>query len=338
MTAVQRPAGAQRARLPVATFALAVKEELCGLPLPGPAGAARRHGRPTAAGAELHGLIRAAGSLLVAGAGGAAPSVACEIRCERAVVARRTHRLFRAAAGLRPILAVRRAPGRAGGRFVCRVPQARPALQALGVLDRGGRRRPGLPAPLLSPRLAPALLRGLFLGAGSVDDPARDHHLEFQLDEGATEVVAGILTALGALGLQGHLRRRRGRLVVYLKGGEAIAALLAAMGAGGALMQYEEQRIRGEVRGRVNRLVNADTANLSKAATAGLRQQQDLLPLRASGLLDRLAPDLQAVARARLGHPEASLRELGEMCDPPLSKSAVQRRVAALRRLARAAR
>ena len=320
-------------RLPVATFALAVKEELCTLSVP-PAGL-RRHSPATA---ELHGLMRAAGSLLLTAGESGPPAVACEVRCERAVVARRAHRLFREAVGRRPLLAVRRSGGKAGGRFACRLPHAGPALRALGLLDASGRPRSRIPAPLLRPALAPALLRGFFLGAGSVDDPASDHHLELDVDGNAPGVAADLGRALLALGLASRSARRRGHVVVYLKDAESIAALLAAMGAGTALMRYEEQRIRRDVRGRVNRLVNAEAANIGKAAIAGLEQREDMLVLAARGVLEHLPADLQGVARARLGHPEASLRELGEMCDPPLGKSAVQRRVAALRRLARRGR
>jgi DNA-binding protein WhiA len=253
-------------------------------------------------------------------------------------VARRAYRLFRAAAGVRPVLAVRRGPGPAGGRFVCRLAPAAPALGALGLLDREGRPLPRIPSGLLRPGRAPALLRGFFLGAGSVDDPARDHHLEFVVAEDAPAVADDLRAALAGLGCPARRSGRRGRIVVYLKDGAAIASLLGAMGAAQAMLRYEEQRVRRDVRGRVNRLVNAETANIGKAAIAGLRQREDVQALAASGALERLPADLQAVARARLGHPEASLREIGELCDPPLGKSAVQRRMAALRRMVRAGR
>jgi DNA-binding protein WhiA len=310
------------------TFSLAVKEELAARPV-----AARRvpPSRPaSAAAAELHGLLRAAGQVVPPGPDGLR---GCELRADRAVVARRAYRLFAAVLGVRPALTVRRAG--AGGRFACRVPDAGAALRGLGLLDRAGRLRPRPPAALLRPPLAAAFLRGFFLGAGSVDDPARDHHLEFVVPAGSPAVAAGLARALRACGLPARRSRRRGRSVVYLKDGGAIAALLAQMGAGAALMRYEEQRIRRDVRGRVNRQVNAETANIGKAALAGLRQREDVLALRAAGLLPGLPSDLQAVARARLDHPEASLREIGALCDPPLGKSAVQRRMAALRRLAR---
>lgn len=310
-----------RARLPTSTFALAVKEELCTLPV-----------RGESARAELHGLVRAAGSLLLrppaGGAGGPRPGL--EIRCARAVVARRAHRLIREVAGVRPLLLVRRDPGAAGGRFVCRVGDAAAMLRQLGLTDRAGRPRPRVPAGLRSARLAPALLRGFFLGAGSVDDPVRDHHLELDADGDAPALAEDLLGALAALGLRGRAAPRRARLVVYLKDGEAIGELLGAMGAGRALLSYEEQRIRRQVRGEVNRLVNAETANLHKSAETGVQQALALAALRAAGRLEGLPAGLRDLALARIDHPEASLRELGQLLRPPLTKSGVQHRLRAL--------
>lgn len=332
-----------RARLPASTFALAVKEELCALPISGGAGRA-----------ELHGLIRAAGSLLLRPGGGEArgagpaegrgpsaraggPLTSAEVRCVRAVVARRVYRLFRDVAGARPVLLVRRSAGAADGRFVCRVGDAAAVLESVGVLDRFGRPRPRIPAALRSARLAPALLRGFFLGAGSVDDPVRDHHMELDVDGGAPDVAADLMEALAACGVRGRSTPRRGRIVVYLKDGGAIAALIAAMGAGTALMAYEEQRIRRQVRSDVNRLVNAETANLSKSAATGVEQARAVAALQAAGRLDSLPDGLRALALARLHHPEVSLRELGQLLHPPLSKSGVQHRLRTLAGLLRRA-
>lgn len=380
-----------RARLPASTFALAVKEELCGLP-------------PSRA--ELHGLIRAAGSLLLRPGGAvtvpgggpsnpldahpdpgpspsgrlsavgplrpgapdprppisrlgaptvalaavrpgspprlptppgprpAAPAVACEVRCARAVVARRAYSLFREVTGVRPLLLVRRSAGTADGRFLCRLTGAVDALTDLGLLDRAGRRRAGIPAVLRRPAQAPSLLRGFFLGAGSVDDPARDHHLEMDVDRGSPEVAGDLLAALAAVGVRGRSSLRRGRIVVYLKDAAAITTLLGVMGAGAALLAYEEQCIRRQVRGDVNRLVNAETANLGKAAAAGVEQARAARALRDAGMLETLPAGLRAVALARLHHPEASLRELGALLHPPLGKSGVQHRLALLQKLA----
>ena len=280
--------------------------------------------------AELHGLVRAAGSLLLTPGG-----LVCEVRGERAVVPRRVYRLCRALDAPRPLLAVRRSPGKAGGRFVCRWAHAGDLLIRLHLLGPDGRPRALPPRRLAGGRLASAFLRGFFLGAGSVDDPARDHHLELDVDGAAPGVAEAVLAALASLGIAARDFPRRGRRIVYLKDGAAISECLAALGAAGAVLRYEEQRIRHEVRAQVNRLVNAETANLGKSGVAGLAQIADIHRLEAAGRLAGLPAPVRDVAAARLAYPEASLRELGGLLRPPVGKSAVQYRIGVIRKLAR---
>lgn len=258
----------------------------------------------------------------------------CEVRGERAVIPRRVFALCRVLGLPRPLLAVRRSSGRAGGRFICRWPVAGPVLAQLALVDAALRPRPAPPRRWTGARLAPDFLRGFFLGAGSVDDPARDHHLELEVPVEARALELAVIEALGRLGLHPGVVERRARRVIYLKRADAIVEFLAAVGATGTVLRYEEQRIRHEVRAQVNRLVNAETANLGKAAAAAMEQVAHIRRLEATGRLQRLPRSIQVVAQARLDHPEASLRELGGLVDPPVGKSAVQYRLAVIRRLA----
>lgn len=258
----------------------------------------------------------------------------CEVRGERAVVPRRVYRLCQVLGVPRPQLVVRRSKGRAGGRFICRWQHAQALLRRLGLVDAALRPRDAPPRRFSGARLAPAFLRGFFLGAGSVDDPARDHHLELELAGDAPRLEAALVQALAQLGLEPGAFPRRARRVVYLKRADAIVEFLGALGAGTTVLRYEEQRIRREVRAQVNRLVNAETANLGKAGVAGMVQVAQIRRLQTTGRLDALPAAVQAVAHARLAHPEASLRELGGLLDPPVGKSAVQYRLGVIRRWA----
>jgi cell division protein WhiA len=89
-----------------------------------------------------------------------------------------------------------------------------------------------------------------------------------------------------------------------------------------------------EMKNLVNRQVNAETANLTKTVEAAARQVAALERLRASGGLARLSPSLQELATLRLNHPDASLKELGEMCNPPVGKSGINHRMRQLTRVA----
>jgi DNA-binding protein WhiA len=106
------------------------------------------------------------------------------------------------------------------------------------------------------------------------------------------------------------------------------------VGAHRALLRTEDVRIVKSVRNDVNRLVNAETANLVKSADAAAAQVEKITLLADTRGLDSLPPALRELAELRLENPDVSLRELGELADPPLSKSAVYHRVRRLEEIA----
>jgi DNA-binding protein WhiA len=176
-----------------------------------------------------------------------------------------------------------------------------------------------------------AYLRGALLGGGTLSGP-RSPHLEIRSAglEGA-EFVAEVAARAGA-----ELRvLDKGRhAVAYAKGAAPISDALAAAGASAAVLVLEEHVVMGETRSRANRLANADHANLvrtSRAAQVQIRAIQELE-------LDELPEELGEIARLRLRHPSLSLRELALRCSPPATKSAAQRRLASLVRLAELSR
>lgn len=168
-----------------------------------------------------------------------------------------------------------------------------------------------------------AYLRGALLGAGSLSGP-RDPQLEMRASglDGArfiAEVAAGE-------GVELAVTERRSHAVAYAKGHEPIADLLALAGAGDTALRLEEHAVLAAIRADANRLVNADEANLVRAARAAHRQLEAIRALD----LDALPPHLAEIAELRLRHPSASLRELAAKARPPLSKAAVHRRLQAV--------
>jgi hypothetical protein len=127
---------------------------------------------------------------------------------------------------------------------------------------------------------------------------------------------------------------RKKSYVLYVKDGTKIVETLNVMGAHVALMDFENMRILKEMRNSVNRKVNCETANIGKTVNAAQRQIEDIKRLMASDDYKRLSPALKEMAELRVSHPEATLKELGELCTPPLGKSGVNHR---LRKLSQAA-
>jgi cell division protein WhiA len=175
-----------------------------------------------------------------------------------------------------------------------------------------------------------AMLRGLFLGCGSVNAPSARYHLEFVAPTASWATVIKRLVESG--GVKVGITDRAGQSVVYVKDGDGIARLLSFMGASRAVMEFENARVVRELSGEVNRRLNFETANIGKTIGSGLRQAAAIEQLQAGGVLDRLPPALQEMAKWRRANPELNLGELaGRM---KLSKSAVNHRLRRLQQLA----
>jgi DNA-binding protein WhiA len=175
-----------------------------------------------------------------------------------------------------------------------------------------------------------AMLRGLFLGCGSVNAPSSRYHLEFVApSESWATAIGGMAESAGA---RVGVMERNGQHVVYVKEGDAIVRLLSWMGASRAVMEFESVRVVREVSGEVNRRLNFETANIGKTIGSGLRQAAAIEKLEAAGRLDALPPALREMARWRLANPELNLGELAMRMK--LSKSAVNHRLRRLQQVA----
>jgi hypothetical protein len=170
-----------------------------------------------------------------------------------------------------------------------------------------------------------AFLRGALLNA-SISLGSASTHVEFVFRDRprARELVA----RLRSVGVRGKLLPRRGRSVVYLKGQEEVATLLRLAGANRALLDFEAGRVARDVRNRLNRLLNAEEANVDRTVRAADRQLHAITRLAASGELERLPEGLRDAAAQRRRQPDADLDTLATSLG--ISRSAMNHR---LRRL-----
>jgi DNA-binding protein WhiA len=175
-----------------------------------------------------------------------------------------------------------------------------------------------------------AMLRGLFLGCGSVNAPNSRYHLEFVAPTASW--ASAIARLMDAAGVKAGVTQRSGQSVVYVKDGDGIVRLLSLMGANRAVMEFENVRVVREVSGEVNRRLNFETANIGKTIGSGLRQAAAIETLEADGKLATLPPALREMARWRRENPDLNLVELAGKMN--ISKSAVNHRLRRLQELA----
>lgn len=177
-----------------------------------------------------------------------------------------------------------------------------------------------------------AFTAGAFLSCGSMTDPNKEYHLEFVLP--CPQLKEPFSQILLAIGVNAKMVLRKGMPVVYLKHSEQIEDLLTFMGAQQGTIDFINIEILKNVRNKANRISNCDMANINKVMLAAERQIKDILLIDERMGLDALSPDLQQMALLRMDNPELSLKELGELLDPPIGRSGVNHRLKRLQVLA----
>jgi len=177
-----------------------------------------------------------------------------------------------------------------------------------------------------------AYLRGIFLSRGFINRPQGNYHLEILLNN--WRLAADVQKILSKLGLQVRHIVRKKKEVLYIKESEKIADFLRVVGASRALLEFENVRIIKSMRNSVNRQVNCETANLDKTVKASMRQIELIEKLISKKGLDSLSPQVRELALLRIEYPDFTLKELGAMLVPPLSKSGVAYRMRKLEFLA----
>jgi DNA-binding transcriptional ArsR family regulator len=216
-------------------------------------------------------------------------------------------------------------------RLLLRLARERDALRSSDTVDAALGRGPiaGFDWPAAPEHCRLAWLRGLFLAHGSLSLAAGRTHLEFVVDASDAPVLA---ERLADAGVPASWRVRRGRGVVTWKHAERVGTFLRRIGAAAAILEVEARQVSRALRGDLNRVLNAESANLQRAVGAAGRQVAAIEELTASGELAEQPYVVRSVAEARLDTPEATLSELAERLG--VHRSAVQRALERIERLA----
>ena len=192
-----------------------------------------------------------------------------------------------------------------------------------------------------------AYVRGAFLGGGTINNPKNNYHMEVKLKniQFADEIINLLneyninLKMLKSTNKNTNEANNQGNnkcrsktraddyILIYTKDGEEISKFLAFVEASKSVLKFEEIRVIRDMRNNINRIVNCETANLSKTVGAAVKQIEAINKLKKSGKFNELPDNLKELAELRIANPEVSLAELGQMLKEPVGKSGVNYRL-----------
>jgi len=170
-----------------------------------------------------------------------------------------------------------------------------------------------------------AFIRGAFLGGGSMIDPERSYHMEFVTHH--RKLSEDFCALIEEFDIEPGVVMRKSNYIIYFKNSGAVADILNISGAHKALMRMENMMIVKDVKNNVNRVVNCETANVSKTVEAAVAQIKAINKIKNAGGLGSLPEHLRAIAELRLENPESSISELAQMSERPITKSGVSHRL-----------
>lgn len=260
------------------------------------------------------------------------------VNCQSAAIARRIYKLLKSAFNLEmEILFRKKSRLKKNNLYLVRISgkeKVSEILRIVGKLDSSGQLRQGINLEHLKKKCCRrAYLRGVFLLGGTISNPEKSYHLEIYADY--KEQAQGILQILALFKIKSRVIPRKKGYGVYVKEADSIVEFLKLIGAHSSLLSIENTRIIKDMRNNVNRIVNFETANVNKTVNASVELLDDIKIIQRKIGIENLPETLKDVAKLRIAYPEASLKEIGEMLEPPISKSGVNHRFRKLKSLAR---
>lgn len=176
----------------------------------------------------------------------------------------------------------------------------------------------------ISEEQAKAIFRGIFLRAGSINNPNNLYHLEIIFDNYKNGNY--FIDLAKKFNFDFGSSKRNSGIIAYLKSGDKISEFLAFIGCNSSVLNFEDVRMVKEIRNNVNRQVNLEAANLSKIAETAVKQINDINYLKQKNYFNKLSEKDKELCKLRLNNPDKPLAELGELMNPPLSKSGINHR------------
>lgn len=169
-----------------------------------------------------------------------------------------------------------------------------------------------------------AIVAGLFLGSGSINDPVKEYHMEFYVP--TEQLFLAVTQLFTSMDIAWHVKERGSVSTVYIKESDSICDALTFMGAQRSTLELIDIKIDKEVKNRINRVNNCDLANIDKTISAAERQREDIYTIIRHDGMKKLTPELRELAELRLDNPHLSLHEISELLSKPIGRSGTNHR------------
>lgn len=177
------------------------------------------------------------------------------------------------------------------------------------------------------------MLCGAFLSCANIVNPRKSYHLEFLThNDMAFDSLSELMDKLS---LHCRVTERKGVRILYLKSSEEIEDVLTLLGAGKSALEIMNVKIYKDMRNKVNRITNCETANIDRTVSAAASQVAQIRLIERTAGLDSLPQTLQEIALLRLQNPESPLSELAGMLTPPISRSGAHYRFSQISAIAK---
>ncbi len=182
------------------------------------------------------------------------------------------------------------------------------------------------PPAFVCEHCAANFLRGLFVSCGSATDPTKSYHVEFRLSN--PEKVAFMADLLENMGWHAGCRKLKGGgLGIYVKNSNVMEDMLSMLGANQSLFALINAKIEHEIKNAENRVTNCVTSNIARAVDASARVRESIELLMRANRLSELSAELRETAELRIQNPDATLKELAYLHNPPITKSGLNHRL-----------
>lgn len=176
-----------------------------------------------------------------------------------------------------------------------------------------------------------SFVRGAFFGGGSVSNPKKGYHAEFNTNR--YSLCSDFEEILHYYEIYPKRINRNGNNVFYLKESEQIEQLLGVLGAHGRMMDFMNVRIEKEIKNMENRRENCVVANVDKVCKTAVSQILAVKKIKEKTGLESLSLELMETAKTRVENPQASLSEMAKIMG--VSKSCINHRMRKIMELAK---